>query len=116
MPMRTECKNFESRTYPSGDTVRKCNLDLAPEAPWRCPDPCPQYARRLADAAWTHGSLVAPATPPEPPGLDDGRAAALLDMAEEIVNSAGARVRAEVAPERQAPARRGRLRRLFRRR
>ena len=32
MPMRTECKNFESRTYPSGDTVRKCNLDLAPDS------------------------------------------------------------------------------------
>ena len=32
MPMRTECKNFESRSYPNGDTVRKCDLDLAPEA------------------------------------------------------------------------------------
>lgn len=111
--MRTECKNFESRTYPSGDTVRKCNLDLAPDAPWRCPDTCPRYERRLADAAWTHGSLVAPATPPEPPGLDDGSAAALLDAAEEIVNAAGARVRAEVAAEQPRP---GRLRRLFRRR
>jgi hypothetical protein len=60
--------------------------------------------------------LIAPATPPEPPGLDDGRAAALLDMAEEIVNSAGARVRAEVAAEREASVKRGRLRRLFRRR
>ena len=109
--MRTECKNFESRTYPSGDTVRKCNLDLAPDAPWRCPEPCPKYERRLADVAWTHGSLVAPSTPPEPPGLDDGSAAALLDAAEEIVNAAGARVRAEVAAQR----RRGRLRRLFRR-
>ncbi len=33
--MRTECKHFESRSYPNGDTVRKCNLDLAPDAPWR---------------------------------------------------------------------------------
>ena len=33
MPMRENCKNFESRTYRNGDTVRKCNLDLAPEAP-----------------------------------------------------------------------------------
>lgn len=115
MPMRTECKNFESRTYPSGDTVRKCNLDLAPDAPWRCPDDCPKYERRLADAAWTHGSLVTPATPPEPPGLDDGSVAALLDAAEEIVNAAGPRVRAELASE--PPGRRpGRLRRLFRRR
>ncbi len=49
--MRTECKNFESRSYPNGDTVRKCNLDLAPDAPWRCPENCPKYERRLADAA-----------------------------------------------------------------
>ena len=40
MPMRTDCKNYESRTYPGGETVRKCNLDLAPEAPWRCPANC----------------------------------------------------------------------------
>ena len=57
MPMRTECKHFESRSYPNGDTVRKCNLDLAPDAPWRCPENCARYERRLADAAWTHGSL-----------------------------------------------------------
>ena len=42
MPMREECKHFESRTYPDGETVRKCNLDLAPEAPWRCPDDVPE--------------------------------------------------------------------------
>jgi hypothetical protein len=117
MPMRTECKNFESRTYPSGDTVRKCNLDLAPDAPWRCPDECAKYERRLADVAWTHGSLAVPPTPPEPPGVADGSAAALLDAAEDILNSAGARVRAEVEAERAA-AHRGRnpLGRLFRRR
>lgn len=105
--MRTECKNFESRTYPTGDTVRKCNLDLAPDAPWRCPDDCPSYERRLADAAWTHGSLVVPKTPPEPPSLDDGSAAAVLDAAEEILNAVGAQVRAEVTAER---SRRGRSR------
>ena len=33
MPMREECKNYESRTYPDGETVQKCNLDLAPDAP-----------------------------------------------------------------------------------
>ena len=41
VPMRQDCKNFESRTYPNGETVRKCNLDLAPEAPWRCPTTAP---------------------------------------------------------------------------
>jgi hypothetical protein len=95
MPMRQECKHYESRTYATGETVRKCNLDLAPEAPWRCPDQCPRYERRLADVAWTHGSLVAPPTPPEPPGLGDGTAAALLDEAEDIINAAGPQILAE---------------------
>ncbi len=92
--MRTECKNYESRTYPSGDTVRKCNLDLAPEAPWRCPEQCKGYDPRLADVNWKHGTLVAPPTPAEPPGLGNG-AAELLDAAEEIVNAAGREIVAE---------------------
>jgi hypothetical protein len=104
MPMRIECKNFESRTYPNGETVRKCNIDLAPDAPWRCPDPCSGYERRLADVAWQHGSLVAPPTPPEPPGLDDGSAAKILDEAEDIVNSIGAQVLAEEAERRSRAA------------
>ena len=66
--MRQECKHFESRTYRNGETVRKCNLDLAPEAPWRCPADCPKFERRLADVSWEYGTLVTPATPPEPPG------------------------------------------------
>ena len=32
MPMRENCKFFESRSYPNGETVRKCDLDLAPDA------------------------------------------------------------------------------------
>ena len=98
--MRTECKNFESRTYPNGDTVRKCNLDLAPDAPWRCPETCSGYERRLADQAWTHGSLVVPPTPPEPKSLEDGTAAALLDEAEDILNAAGAEIMADLDRER----------------
>ena len=84
VPMREDCKNFESRTYRNGETVRKCNLDLAPEAPWRCPHPCSGYAPRLADVNWKHGTLVTPPTPPEPVG--EG-IAELLDEAEDIVNS-----------------------------
>jgi hypothetical protein len=102
--MHQECKNYESRTYPNGETVRKCNLDLAPEAPWRCPDNCPGYERRLADRGWAHGTVVAPPTPPEPPGLDDGSAAAILDEAEDFLRSIGAQVIAEVAAENQAKA------------
>ena len=116
MPMRTECKNFESRSYPNGDTVRKCNLDLAPDAPWRCPENCSGYERRLADVAWTHGSLVVPPTPPEPSSVNDGTAAALLDEAEGILNDAGARIMAEVSEEQAAKRRKARgFRRLFRR-
>jgi hypothetical protein len=97
--MREDCKNYESRTYSDGETVRKCNLDLAPDAPWRCPDNCAKYEPRLADVNWAHGSLVSPPTPEEPPGLDDGSAAALLDEAEDIVNEAVPRVLAEVSEE-----------------
>ena len=114
--MREECKNFESRSYPGGETVRKCNIDLAPEAPWRCPDACPGYERRLADVNWKHGSLVTPPTPAEPPGLgsEDDRVARLLDEAEDIVNAVGPRVLAEVEAERGTSPRPF-WRRLFRR-
>lgn len=113
--MRTECKNFESRSYPNGDTVRKCNLDLAPDAPWRCPESCSGFERRLADVAWTHGSLIVPPTPPEPESLDDGSAAAVLDAAEDILNAIGGDVRAGVEAERAAAdAKPGVFRRIFR--
>ena len=99
MPMRTECKHFESRTYANGDAVRKCNLDLAPDAPWRCPDSCDRYERRLADVAWVHGSAITPPTPDEVPGLDDGSAAAVLDEAEAIVNAVGFDLMAQIEAE-----------------
>jgi hypothetical protein len=99
--MRMECKNYESRTYASGDAVRKCNLDLAPEAPWRCPDDCPKYEVRLADVAWQHGTAVAPPTPPQPKGVgEDPTIAALLDEAENIINAAVPTTMAEVETER----------------
>jgi hypothetical protein len=101
MPMREECKNFESRTYANGETVRKCNLDLAPDAPWRCPEPCVGYERRLADVNWAHGKLVTPVSPDEPPGLDDGSAAAVLDEAEDIVNAIGPGILADFQPRKK---------------
>jgi hypothetical protein len=116
MPMRQDCKNFESRSYPNGETVRKCNLDLAPHAPWRCPEDCPKYTRRMADVNWSHGTLVTPETPPEPASVaeDDGSIARLLDEAENIVNAAGLDLRADVE---RGGGRRGtpRWKRLFRR-
>ena len=110
--MRQECKHFESRTYANGDTVRKCDLDLAPDAPWRCPEDCPKYERRLAAVAWTQGSLVSPPTPDEPASVADGTAAALLDEAEDHLNEVGDRVRAEVDAEQARPTG---WRRFFRR-
>ncbi len=114
--MRQDCKYFESRSYPNGDTVRKCDLDLAPEAPWRCPADCPKYTRRMVDVNWQHGSLVTPATPDEPASLgdDDGSIAALLDAAEDIVNAVGDSMVAEVEEERRR-AETPRWKRMFRR-
>lgn len=118
--MRQDCKYFESRTYPTGDTVRKCDLDLAPEAPWRCPADCPKYERRLADVAWNHGTLITPKTPEEPVSLgEDDSIAALLDSAEDIVNAAGPDIKAEVEEERRRAAEeasKGRFRKMLGRR
>src|SRR5215210_6969781 len=99
--MRVECKHYESRTYRNGETVRKCDLDLAPEAPWRCPEHCPKFERRLADAAWSYGTVVAPPTPDEPASVSagDGSVAAVLDEAEDILNTAGPSILAEVRAE-----------------
>jgi len=116
MPMRQDCKYFESRTYPNGETVRKCDLDLAPEAPWRCPERCSGFEPRM-DIGWTYGSMLSPKTPVEPPGLDDGTAAALLNEAEDFLNSVGPQVLAEVQAERaRQEARSGGWKRIFRRR
>lgn len=113
--MHQDCRNFESRTYANGETVRKCNLDLAPDAPWRCPERCPKYERRL-DAGWTYGTLVSPTTPEEPPGVADGSAAAVLDEAEDFLNSIGASVMADVQAEQVRVAKRSKgWRRIFRR-
>jgi hypothetical protein len=86
MAMREECKHFQSRTYSSGEVARFCVLDLAPEAPWRCPEDCQAYERRLADAGWDHGHLVESPVEDEPPAAG-GDIAALLDQAEDIVNA-----------------------------
>ena len=102
--MRTDCKHYESRTYSSGEAVRKCVLDLAPEAPWRCPADCPRYERRMIDAGWQYGSLTKgmEPSPPEPEVEMNADVAALLDEAEDIVNAAGL----ELLDERDRKAKR----------
>ena len=121
MPMREDCKHFQSRTYASGESARFCVLDLAPEAPWRCPDDCPRYERRIADVGWTVGSLLRPDAPSEPEMIElNDEAAALLDEAEDILNTIGPEI---VAEHRRAAAKReaaessflGRMKRRFRR-
>jgi len=98
--MREDCRHYESRTYGSGEVVRKCKLDLAPEAPWRCPDDCPSYDRRTFDTGWQYGSLRgAPARRHEEPMADD--VAALLDEAEDIVNTAAPEIIADLEPKKK---------------
>ncbi|MGH9029336.1 MAG: hypothetical protein ACRDV4_06950, partial [Acidimicrobiales bacterium] len=81
-----ECKHFQSRTYATGEVVRFCELDLAPEAPWRCPADCQSYDRRLGGAGWVQGSLVEPPVEDEPvPGGPD--VIGLLEQAEDIVDA-----------------------------
>ena len=111
MPMREECKHFQSRTYDSGEVARFCVLDLAPDAPWKCPENCPSYAPRLADVGWDHGSLIEPKLE-EMPDVPDEEAASLLDQAEDIVNAIGPEVLAEVkSEEAQAERKQNRWRR-----
>jgi hypothetical protein len=113
MAMRTDCRHYESRTYGSGEVVHKCRLDLAPEAPWRCPDDCPRFELRRIDVGWTYGSL----TPTGPVSDPSGRAssnddvAALLNAAEDIVNQAAP----EILAEHRARTEKGRFRRKKRR-
>ena len=94
--MRTDCRHYDSRTYPNREVVQKCRLDLAPEAPWRCPDDCPSFSKRRMDAGWNYGSLGRAPTPvkqPEPVGTDIG---ALLEEAEDVVNRAAPEILAEM--------------------
>ncbi|HEY2430972.1 MAG TPA: hypothetical protein VGI06_18705 [Acidimicrobiales bacterium] len=117
--MREECKHFQSRTYANGDVARMCELDLAPEAPWRCPAECPSFERRLADVNWQHGSLVTPPPTEEPEGFD-ASSIELLDEAEAIINAAAPDALDEVerqrAKEDRTRPRDGWLRGRFKRR
>ncbi len=100
MAMRTDCKYYETRTYASGEVVRMCRIDLAPEAPWRCPENCPGFERKVMDAGWAAGSLAAPmASEPIEPHIDES-AASLLDSAESIINQVGPDIIGEVQRER----------------
>ena len=98
--MRTDCRHYESRTYATGEVVRKCRLDMAPEAPWRCPEDCAAFSVRRMDVGWQYGSLAA-AKPEPAPKVDDTSVAALLNEAEDIVNSAAPEIIAEFQPKKK---------------
>lgn len=77
-----------------------CRVGAAPEAPWRCPEDCPFYVRKLSGGGWVHGSLEnTPA--PEPPPLDED-AISVLQQAQGIVNSAGPGAIADAEAEKAA--------------
>ena len=99
MPMREDCRHFQSRTYDTGEVARFCVLNLAPEAPWRCPTDCAKYQRDIIDTSFVRGSLVPPPVESEPAD-DPADIAAILDAADAVVTAAGPEILAEVEAQR----------------
>lgn len=99
--MREDCRHFQSRTYDSGEVARFCVKNLAPEAPWRCPDNCTSYEHDIIDGSFVVGSLARPAVEEEP-DEPAGDVIALLDEASSIVTAAGPEILQQVETERNA--------------
>lgn len=99
--MREDCRHFQSRTYSTGEVARFCVLDLAPEAPWRCPAGCPSYQKDLVDSTFTVGSLARPEVEDEP-DAPEGDVAGVLDEADLIVTAGEAEIVKEIDREREA--------------
>jgi hypothetical protein len=113
--MREDCCHYESRTYDDGEVARFCTKDLAPEAPWRCPDPCSGYERIVMIAGdFETGSL---GNPPPVEDEPDDPAEDIIDVladAEAIVNHAAPDVVAELESKQEKKSawwRRGKKRR-----
>jgi hypothetical protein len=87
MPMREDCRHFASRTYDDGEVARFCVLDLAPEAPWRCPEDCPKYEKTVIDSSFERGAL-APTRVEAEPAESPEAIGDLLDDAERIIDEA----------------------------
>ncbi|HEX7444489.1 MAG TPA: hypothetical protein VF320_11400 [Acidimicrobiales bacterium] len=104
MPMRENCRHYESREYDDGEVARFCVLGLAPEQPWRCPDNCPKFELSANDGSFETGSLEASPVEDEPNDPAEDVIDVLRD-AEDIVNEAVPRVAAELDHTR--PPRRG---------
>lgn len=104
MPMREDCRHFAARTYDDGEVARFCVLDLAPEAPWRCPQNCASYERTLIDGTFVEGSLDRPSVEDEPDESADA-ISDLLDDAERIVDDAEPEVLRELDEQQRHPSR-----------
>lgn len=98
--MRENCRHFQSRTYDTGEVARFCVLNLAPEAPWRCPTDCSSFQADIIDGSFVVGSLQRPDVEAEPdePAED---VAGILAEAGAIVTAAGPEILREVEQERQ---------------
>jgi hypothetical protein len=84
MPMREDCRHFESRIYDTGEAARYCLLGLAPEQPWRCPEGCAHYERSVIDGSFETADLARPPVEEEPDADPDNIEGVLAD-AEAIV-------------------------------
>jgi hypothetical protein len=100
--MRDDCKFFQTRTYRSGDTARFCALDLAPEAPWRCPTNCPRYTKRVGEVGTTAPDGGRPG-PEHDDEIGEG-VAALLGSADEVISAASSEIMAEERKRQRAQA------------
>ena len=87
VPMREDCRHFESRVYDSGETARWCVLGLAPEQPWRCPEDCAHYEPSVIDSGFETAELARPPVEDEPDNTSDNVEGVLAD-AEAIVEAA----------------------------
>ncbi len=95
MPMREDCRHFESRTYDTGEVARYCVLGLAPEQPWRCPEHCDRYETSLIEGGFVADPLTRPPVEAEP-DADPAAVADVLDDAEMIVEAAERDVEADL--------------------
>lgn len=97
--MREDCRHFQSRSYETGEVARFCVLNLAPEAPWRCPTSCDRYQPDIIDGSFVVGSLQRPAVEEEPDEPAE-EVAGILEEASSIVTAAGPEILREIEQER----------------
>lgn len=116
--MRTDCRHYFRRTGAAGEATEQCDVDAAPDAPLRCPDPCPSFeARKLSTIGFEYGSLTAArSTEPAASTLDTGdkEAAEVDDLFAElrdVVEGMAGAVEADDAERRRVEALREQRRR-----